>query len=57
MDMENSPSNNDIKVWMKELAKTQVDGMMRWPAWCLRWWRKWTPYSRRLRVRKRRFGS
>jgi len=27
MDMENNPSNNDIKVWMKELAKTQVDGM------------------------------
>jgi hypothetical protein len=27
MDMENSPSNNNIKVWMKELARTQVDRM------------------------------
>ena len=27
MDMTETPNNNDIKVWMKELAKTQMSGM------------------------------
>jgi hypothetical protein len=27
MDMTETPNNNDIKVWMKELAKTQMNGM------------------------------
>ncbi len=27
MDMEEKPTNNDIKVWLKELAKTQMIGM------------------------------
>jgi hypothetical protein len=27
MDMEDKPTNNDIKVWMTELAKTQMTGM------------------------------
>jgi hypothetical protein len=27
MDMENNPSNNDIKEWMKVMMKTQVNGM------------------------------
>jgi hypothetical protein len=26
MDMEDKPTNNNIKVWMKELAKAQVKG-------------------------------
>jgi hypothetical protein len=27
MDMEDKPTNNDIKVWLKELMKMQVNGM------------------------------
>jgi hypothetical protein len=27
MDMEEKPTNNDIKVWLKELAVTQMNGM------------------------------
>jgi anion-transporting ArsA/GET3 family ATPase len=27
MEMEEKPTNNDIKVWLKELAKTQMNGM------------------------------
>jgi hypothetical protein len=33
MDVDEKPTINNIKVWIKELAKAQVTGMDEMPAW------------------------